>query len=539
MSALEVRDLAVEYQGRRSAVRAVDGISMSIAPGELVAVVGETGSGKTTAALAAIGLLPETAKRVRGSVAVGGRDITGWNRRRLRALHGTEIGLIPQDPTSSLDPLVTVGKQVAEAIRIHRGRHDLTSEVHELLHRVGLSDPERIARSYPHQLSGGQRQRALIAGAIALKPALLVADESTSALDVTMQRRVLDLLDDLRREEGTGILLVTHDLAVAAERANHIVVLQHGTVQDAGPAATILGGGTSAYTRELVASAPALRAPQPRTPIGQREPAGGSEAQAAGIRIRGLEKRFAGAREVLAVRGVDLDVLPGTTHSIVGESGSGKSTIARIVAGLDDASAGSVTVAGMEPSTVAAAAKKREFRRRVQLVYQSPYASLNPSRSIIDTVSEPIFRFGIADRREAKRRAASLLDRMQLPSTLHERRPEELSGGQRQRVAIARALAPQPEVVVLDEPVSALDVSVQAQILDLLDELQRERALTYLFISHDLAVVRQISDAVTVLQHGAVEETGPTERIFTAPQAEYTRRLLEAIPTVDPTLLHH
>lgn len=532
-TALRVQDLAIDYRGSAGHVRAVNGVSFEVGAGELVAVVGETGSGKTTAALSSIGLLPENATRVSGKIEVAGRDITNFNRHRLRDLLGTEIGLIPQDPTASLNPLKPIGWQVSEAIRLHSGKRDAERAVTQLLTRVGLSDADRIARSYPHQLSGGQRQRALIAGAIAMKPVLLVADESTSALDVTVQRRVLDLLDELRSEEGTGILFVTHDLGVAVERANHIVVLRNGIVEDAGTPAHILSDSAGDYTRELVAAAPALHAhdPRSRTSAGSRAPHSRNS-----IQISGLEKRFGDKHGVHAVRGVDLTVGAGLTHSIVGESGSGKSTIARIVTRLEEPTRGQVLVEGVDIATLTSRAKRHAFRQQVQLVYQSPYASLNPSLTILKTVAEPLYRFGITDRKSAFTRAAELLERVALAPHLHERKPRELSGGQRQRVAIARALAPEPSLLVLDEPVSALDVSVQAQILDLLADLQAERDLTYLFISHDLAVVRQISDTVTVLKDGLVEEQGTVEEIFSHPKSEYTKNLLASIPRVDAHL---
>lgn len=521
MTILNVTDLVIDYQTPRGSVRAVDGIDLRIEAGETVAVVGETGSGKTTAALSAIGLLPQGATRVRGSVELNGRDITGLSRRSLAAIHGVEVGLIPQDSTASLDPLKTIGWQVSEALRIHR-RKDVADElVRSLLERVGLSDTERIARSYPHELSGGQRQRALIAGAIALRPSLLVADESTSALDVTVQRRVLDLLDDLRREDGAGILFVTHDLAVAAERADRIIVLRRGSVRDTGPVNVVLGDGAAGYTRALIENAPAL---QPAT-FRERPALHAHDV----VSVTEVRKRFNGG--VDAVRGVSFAVPECTTHAIVGESGSGKSTIARMLLGWERPTGGTIEVAGHDVATIDRISR-RTFRRDVQLVYQSPYASLNPALSILDTVAEPLRRFGLASRLQAKRQAAELLVRMSLPAQLHDRRPRELSGGQRQRVAIARALAPQPRVVVLDEPVSALDVSVQAQILELLDELQRERGLTYVFISHDLAVVRQISDTVTVLRDGIAEESGTTRQIFQTPTSDYTRSLLDAIPRV-------
>ncbi len=527
MTALDVRDLAVAYETRRGQVLAVDGIDIRVEPGEAVALVGETGSGKTTAALTAIGLLPAGAVRLRGTTSVGGQDITGWSPRRLQRILGRDIGLIPQDPTASLDPLKPVGSQIGEVLRIHgeRDKAVVAAEVAALLGRVGLKDAARYARAYPHELSGGQRQRVLIAGAIALRPGLIVADESTSALDVTVQRRVLDLIDDLRREDGAGILFVTHDLAVAAERADRIIVLKGGRVQDSGPVHVVLGRDAGAYTQALVANAPALQ------PVVFRPEPVASAAPPA-IRVAGLVKRFPGRQgspDVLAVDDVSFAVARGTTHAIVGESGSGKSTVARIALGLEAATSGEVTVAG---TTVAGLRGRslRDLHRRAQLVYQSPYASLNPSLSILETVAEPLRRFGLAGRAAARAQAAALLERVSLKPELHDRRPRELSGGQRQRVAIARALAPRPEVVVLDEPVSALDVTVQAQILTLLDELQQEFGLTYLFISHDLAVVRRISDTVTVLAHGRVQETGTTADVFERPASDYTRVLLDAIP---------
>lgn len=528
MSVLDVRDLVVGYETRKGRIIAVDGIDITIQPGEAVALVGETGSGKTTAALASIGLLPRGATLLRGQVTLGRTDITRLRGKRLERLLGKEVGLIPQDPTASLDPLKTIGWQIGEVLRIHgeRSRAVIEREVFALLERVGLSDAARIASSYPHELSGGQRQRALIAGAIALRPALIVADESTSALDVTVQRRVLDLIDEIRHEDGSGVLFVTHDLGVAAERADRIIVLRHGAVEDDGPAVAILAGSAGEYTRQLVADAPALSAAPFR-------PAVPADAAAA-ITVTGLVKRFGARRDKAAVAAVDdvsFTVAAGTTHAIVGESGSGKSTIARILMGFETATAGTAVVAGREV-TALPKADRRAFRQSVQYVYQSPYASLDPAMSVLDIVAEPIVRFGLADRREARRRAAELLDRVALDARYHDRRPRELSGGQRQRVAIARALAPDPAVVVLDEPVSALDVTVQAQILDLLEQLQRERGLTYVFISHDLAVVRRLADTVTVLRHGEAVEQGSIRSVFDRPQHEYTRALLEAIPRV-------
>ncbi|PYG00071.1 peptide/nickel transport system ATP-binding protein [Georgenia satyanarayanai] len=534
MSLLDVRDLSVTYRTRRGEQHtAVDGVNLTVAPGEVVAVVGETGSGKTTTAHAVLGLLAPGATVTSGQILLHGTDIRGWSDKRLQDVRGRRIGLVPQDPGSSLDPLRTVGWQVAETLRVHGERDEdaLRARVAELLDRVGLPGP-RVAGAYPHELSGGMRQRVLIAAALALRPELLIADEPTSALDVTVQRRILDLLDELRTQDGTGVLLVTHDLAAAAaERADRIVVMQGGRVVDSGPASEVVGAPRSDYTRRLVRDAPALN-PAPLRPVPPVPPPGAVPA----IELRSVRKDFTGrgGQHVRAVDDVSLTVPSGTTHAVVGESGSGKSTTARILLGLETATAGTAQVHGTDVASLRGEAR-RQWRRQVQLVHQNPFGSLNPRMTVLDIVAEPLRNFRLGDRRERRARAAALLERVALGPQLHGRRPRELSGGQRQRVAIARALVLDPGVVVLDEPVSALDVSVQAQILGLLAELQRERGLTYLFISHDLGVVRQVSDTVTVMQHGRVVESGTTAEIFHGPRTEYTRELLDAVPTAHAT----
>ncbi|MEU5864972.1 ABC transporter ATP-binding protein [Nonomuraea sp. NPDC047529] len=511
MSLLDVRDLAVSYDGRP----AVHGVSFTVEPGEVVAVVGESGSGKTTTAHSIIGLLPGNASLERGSVLLGENDLATWSPRRMESVRGAQIGLVPQDPSNSLDPVKTVGAQIAEVLRIHKrgDRAAVRRRVVELLTRVGLPDPETRARQYPHELSGGMRQRVLIAIAVALEPRLIIADEPTSALDVTVQRRILDLIDDLRAEFGTAVLLVTHDLGVAASRSDRLVVMKDGRVEEQGPTREILAAPGADYTRRLLHDAPALSARPFREPVAA-EPA---------IVVRDLVKEFrSGRRAFRAVDGVSFEVPRGTTHALVGESGSGKTTTARMVVRFAEPTSGTVTVTG--------APDGRGFRRHVQLVHQNPYGSLDPRQSIAGIVEEPLRNFGLGDRAARRARVAELLDRVALPADVSSRRPRELSGGQRQRVAIARALAAGPEVLVLDEAVSALDVTVQAQILDLLGQLQRDLGLTYLFISHDLAVVRQISHTVSVMNKGRIVESGSTRRVFTDPADDYTRELLAAIP---------
>ncbi|MFB4279712.1 dipeptide ABC transporter ATP-binding protein [Nonomuraea sp. MTCD27] len=493
MSLLDVRDLAVSYDGRR----AVDGVSFAIEPGEAVAVVGESGSGKSTTAHAIIGLLPGNATLDAGRILFGEADLAGWSARRLRSVRGTRIGLVPQDPANSLDPVKTVGAQIGEVLRIHgRGdRRSIRHRVLDLLARVGLPDPETRARQYPHELSGGMRQRVLIAIAIALRPQLVIADEPTSALDVTVQRRILDLVDDLRAEYGTALLLVTHDLGVAASRSDRLVVMKDGRIVEQGPTATVLAAPEAGYTRRLLNDAPALSA-RPFLDPPAAEPA---------IVVRDLVKEFrVGRRPFRAVDGVSFEVARGTTHALVGESGSGKTTTARMVVRFATPTSGTVSIAG--------APDGRRFRRHVQLVYQNPYGSLDPRQSIGEIVGEPLRNFAPGDRAARRARVADLLERVALPGDVLTRRPRELSGGQRQRVAIARALAADPEVIVLDEAVSALDVTVQAQILDLLQRLQRDLGLTYLFISHDLAVVRQISHTVSVMSEGRIVKPEPPGR---------------------------
>ena len=532
MSLLSVNGLRISYTTAEETREVVHGVSFDIQAGEVVAVVGESGSGKTTVAQSVIGLLPANGKLGAGEILLNGENIAGWSPKRMQGIRGSKIGLIPQDPSSSLNPVKTIGAQIGEVFTIHKRGNSAEAKkrVIELLERVGLSEPERRAGQYPHELSGGMRQRVLIAIAIALRPQLIIADEATSALDVTVQRRVLDLLDDLRAESGTAILFVTHDLAVAADRADRLLVMRDGSIEEQGPTAEVMTAATSSYTRQLLRDAPSLGTATFR-PLLAAVAADAAPAVPA-VEAIDLVKEFGGKRgqqPFRALDGVSFSIARGTTHALVGESGSGKSTTARLIMRFEQQSSGTVRIDGDD-----VAGLKREglraLRRRIQLVYQNPFGSLDPLQSVGSLIAEPMKNFAMGTRPERAKRAAELLDLVALPQAFAERRPRELSGGQRQRVAIARALALDPEILILDEAVSALDVTVQAQILDLLASLQQQLGLTYLFISHDLAVVRQISDTISVMSRGRIVETGTTRDVLLRPASEYTRELLDAVP---------
>ncbi|WP_328613096.1 ABC transporter ATP-binding protein [Amycolatopsis sp. NBC_00355] len=510
MTLLRIENLAVSYRK----IPAVRDVGLDVAAGEVVAVVGESGSGKSTTAHAAIGLLPRGGRVDGGSINFDGRDLLSLSDKQWRGVRGREIALVPQDPAVSLNPVHRVGDQVAEVLKIHglADRRGAALQAVELLERAGVPSPELRAKQYPHQLSGGLRQRVLIASALAGRPKLIIADEPTSALDVTVQRRILDHLTSLALEMGTAILLITHDLGVAADRASRIVVLSQGSVVEEGKTAEIVSAPSQPYTQQLLAAAPSMTSTlRPAAPAA--EPL---------VSVRDLAKTFDGG--IRAVDGISFDIPRGQTLALVGESGSGKSTTARMVLRLETPSAGSVEFDGRD-ITALSGTELRRLRRRMQIVYQNPYASLNPKFSIEDVVAEPLRAFGLP-----RDRVPELLEQVALPASIARRKPAELSGGQRQRVAIARALALRPDLVVCDEPVSALDVSVQAQILRLLAELQAELGLSYLFISHDLAVVRQLADQVGVLRAGALVELGPAAQVLHEPKAEYTKELLAAIP---------
>jgi peptide/nickel transport system ATP-binding protein len=552
---LEIGDLRVAFGG----VPAVRGVDLLVAPGERIAVVGASGSGKSTLAHAVLGLLPGSGRITGGRIAWRGTDITHAPERRLRQLRGREIGLVPQDPMSNLNPVTRVGAQVAETLVAHRicGRAEARRRAVELLGRTGIPDPRRRARQYPHEFSGGMRQRVLIAIALACRPRLLVADEPTSALDVTVQAQILDRLTELTHDLGTALLLVTHDLGLAAERADRVIVMSDGRIVESGPARTVLTAPQHDYTRRLVAAAPAVATRYPtagkpfaagnrlaavasRGADGRGAVTAGSRGGDAGgrgdegpiLEVCGVRKKFrlrGRGGTLTAVDDVSFTVGRGRTTAIVGESGSGKTTVARMVLGLVTPTAGSIRLDGAELHG-RTGARLRAARRAMQPVFQDPYASLDPMWTVTRLIAEPLRAFGIGDRTARLDRVAELLDRVALPESVARRHPNELSGGQRQRVAIARALAADPPLVICDEPVSALDVLVQDQILTLLSDLQERLGVSYLFISHDLAVVRALAHEVVVMRGGRVVEAGPADEILTAPADPYTRRLLDAIP---------
>ncbi|NEC91976.1 ABC transporter ATP-binding protein [Streptomyces sp. SID12501] len=513
---VEVDGLTVAF----GSLRAVDGLSFRLAKGAALGLVGESGSGKSTVASALLGLHRGTGAEVGGTIRVAGTDVQQASEAGLRRLRGANAAMVFQDPLSSLDPYYAVGDQIAEVYRVHTkaSRRAARARAVEVLDRVGIPDAERRSRSRPHEFSGGMRQRALIAMALACEPDLLIADEPTTALDVTVQAQILDLLHTLREETGMGLLLVTHDVGVAAESVDHVLVMRHGRAVEHGPVAAVLGAPAQAYTRELLAAVPRVDA--------RRVPGGASGSEEVVLEAVGLRREFGrGKRAFTAVDDVSLTVRRGETLGIVGESGSGKTTLGRMLVGLLEPTAGEVRYEGRVRSGVGPA---------VQMVFQDPVSSLNPRRSVGESIADPLRARGERDEGRVRGRVGELLERVGLDPAHFDRYPHEFSGGQRQRVGIARALAAEPRVIVCDEPVSALDVTTQAQVVALLGELQRELGLALVFVAHDLAVVRQVSDRVAVMRRGRIVESGPADEVYDNPRNPYTRQLLAAVPALDP-----
>ncbi|WP_405529201.1 dipeptide ABC transporter ATP-binding protein [Streptomyces avidinii] len=537
-SLVEVTDLVVDFPvgGAGEYVRAVDEVSFTLEAGRALGLVGESGSGKSTVATALLGLHRGTGARLGGTVRVGGTDVAAASAAELRRLRGGTAAMVFQDPLSSLDPYYAIGDQIAEVHRIHAdvSRRAARARAVEVLDRVGIPDAVRRSRARPHEFSGGMRQRALIAMALACEPQLLIADEPTTALDVTVQAQILDLLHGLREERGLGLLLVTHDVGVAAESVDEVLVMRGGHAVERGEVASVLAAPVEPYTRALLAAVPRLDGPRrsrgaapgaaPRMPAG---PDGGPEVPPV-VEAFGLRREFGrGRRKVAAVAGVSLAVHAGETLGIVGESGSGKSTLGRMLVGLLEPGSGHVRRDGVQVTGIASG---------VQMVFQDPVSSLNPRRSVGESIADPLRAAGERDAAAVRARVEELLLRVGLEAEHYDRYPHEFSGGQRQRVGIARALAPRPRLIVCDEPVSALDVTTQAQVTALLAELQRELGIALVFIAHDLAVVRQVSDRVAVMRAGEIVEEGPVDEVYDRPAHAYTRQLLAAVPALDPGL---
>ena len=547
---ISVSNLRVAFRlGRDQVVDAVRGVSFDVPADSTVALVGESGSGKTVSAMSILRLLPENARVDPASrIDFEGENLLAARPERLRRIRGRDITAVFQEPMTSLNPVFTVGDQIAEVLQWHRAlpRREALDKAADLLNEVGIPDPRSRIGAYPHELSGGQQQRVMIAMAIANEPKLLIADEPTTALDVTIQRQVLELLARLRERHRMSVLFISHDLALVGEIAEHVVVMRDGEVQEQGPVERMFRAPQHPYTKGLLACRPRLDVRPHRLPViddflsgsGPRHTAPLQRPQTAAtiVEARGLRKEFRlktglfSSKALHAVREVSFTLGRGRTVGLVGESGSGKTTVGMLLMRLLDASAGEVRFDGTDLLTLSDA-QMMGYRRRIQVIFQNPYASLNPRFTVGQILTEPmrVHRLG-KDEAERTERARRLLQRVELPTEALYKYPHEFSGGQRQRIAIARALAVEPEVLICDESVSALDVSVQATVLNLLLDLQEERGLAYLFISHDLAVVKYMADEILVMREGEVVERGASEALFAAPTHDYTKRLLNAIP---------
>ena len=539
-SVLQFQELDVNFRTEFGRVHAVKGVSLAVRPGEVVALVGESGSGKSVTATTALGLLPKTA-RITGETMVADKTISKLTPRQLRGLRGNRVAMVFQEPMTALNPVIKIGEQLTESMEVHNVAHgaEAWQKAIDLLNAVGIPNAERRVKQYPHELSGGMRQRVVIAMALACDPEVIIADEPTTALDVTVQADILDLLRSLKEKLNTGILLITHNMGVVADMADRVAVMFKGNIVERGTVEEVLLKPQHPYTKKLLAAVPHLGSGHGQFGSAPREVPGDAES-ALEVNELVVEYKRAGRKPFRAVDGVTFDVKRGEIVGLVGESGSGKSTIGRALLGLIPSAGGNVKVLGQElvrehgRRRVSQGKGLKSLRRRVGVIFQDPAASLNPRLPIGDVISEPLEVHRIGNKASRQKRVYELLEAVELPRSAFNRYPHELSGGQRQRVSIARALSLSPDLLVADEPTSALDVSVQAQVLGMLTDLQRDFGFACLFISHDLAVIDSLAHRVVVMQYGKIVEKGDRQRVLLDPQEEYTKRLLAAAPVPDP-----